>query len=48
MNEEQFRSELYRHLVNEIEDSEQNLKVKFQEYSQRMCDIVLEISAILV
>lgn len=31
MNEEQFRSELYRHLVNEIEDSERKLKVTVEE-----------------
>lgn len=31
MNEEQFRAELYRHLVNEIEKNDINLKVKVEE-----------------
>ena len=33
MNEEQFRSELYRHLVNEIEENKLKLKVKVEERS---------------
>ena len=31
MNEEQFRSELYRHLTNEIENKKRRLKVKVEE-----------------
>lgn len=41
MNEEQFRSELYRHLVNEIETNKLKLKVKVEE----RCLIPKEVGA---